>query len=82
MGSWDCWGLREQLRLKCGFCSVQTLEVHELLAEGIRSGEVVPLPVNLFERENVSDAFRFMAAGGFSPGKSSVKPHADTSPVH
>ena len=42
---------------------MQTMEVHHLLAEGIRSGEVVPLPVNVFERANISDAFRFMAAG-------------------
>jgi hypothetical protein len=37
--------------------------VHRLLTEGIASGEVVPLPFNTFDRVEVSDAFRFMAAG-------------------
>jgi hypothetical protein len=41
----------------------QALEVHRLLKEGVASGEVIPLPFNAFDREEVSEAFRFMAAG-------------------
>ena len=42
---------------------VQAWEVHALLAAGIASGEVVPLPLNRFERKEAGNAFRFMAAG-------------------
>ncbi|CAK0786732.1 hypothetical protein CVIRNUC_009946 [Coccomyxa viridis] len=38
-------------------------EVHALLAAGIASGEVVPLPLNRFTRKEAGNAFRFMAAG-------------------
>ena len=41
----------------------QAWEVHALLTEGIRSGEVVPLPFNRFSRREAGNAFRFMAAG-------------------
>jgi hypothetical protein len=41
----------------------QAWEVNRLLAEGVASGEVVPLPLNVFQRERAADAFRFLAAG-------------------
>lgn len=54
----------QHIRNEVGFLrGVQTLEIHRLLEEGIRSGEVVPLPLNVFDRADVSSAFRFMAAG-------------------
>ena len=37
--------------------------MHALLAAGIASGEVVPLPLNRFTRKEAGNAFRFMAAG-------------------
>jgi hypothetical protein len=43
--------------------SLQAWEVHRLLTEGIASGEVVPLPLNKFSRQEAGNAFRFMAAG-------------------
>jgi fatty acid synthase len=43
--------------------SPQAWEVHALLTEGIKSGEVVPLPMNRFSRAEAGNAFRFMAAG-------------------
>ena len=45
----------------CG--ALQAWEVHALLAAGIASGEVVPLPLNRFARKEAGNAFRFMAAG-------------------
>ena len=44
-------------------CLAQAWEVHALLATGIASGEVVPLPLNRFARKDAGNAFRFMAAG-------------------
>ena len=49
------------------FCSLQAWEVHALLAAGIVSGEVVPLPLNRFARKDAGNAFRFMAAGTAPP---------------
>ena len=37
--------------------------VSEMLTTGIKSGEVVPLNVNLFEMNQVEEAFRFLASG-------------------
>lgn len=59
----QCWRVCQE----CLVWFLQTLEVHRLLEEGIRSGEVAPLPVTVFDRANVSDAFRFMAAGAAYP---------------
>ena len=42
---------------------LQAWEVNRLLAEGVASGEVVPLPLNVFPKEQAPDAFRFLAAG-------------------
>ena len=46
--------------------ALQAWEVHALLAAGIASGEVVPLPLNRFTRKEAGNAFRFMAAGDSS----------------
>ena len=45
---------------------MQAWEVHALLATGIASGEVVPLPLNKFARKDAGSAFKFMAAGASS----------------
>jgi acyl transferase domain-containing protein/NADPH:quinone reductase-like Zn-dependent oxidoreductase/thioesterase domain-containing protein/acyl carrier protein len=37
--------------------------VHQLVAEGIRSGTVKPLDSTLFEKHQIEEAFRFMAQG-------------------
>ncbi len=41
----------------------QAWEVNALLTEGLASGEVVPLPLNIFQQDAAADAFRFMGAG-------------------
>lgn len=38
-------------------------EMHALLAEGIRTGEVAPLPWTVFARSKMQDAFRYLASG-------------------
>lgn len=38
-------------------------EVYQLLNEGIVGGVVQPLKTTVFERDQVEDAFRFMAQG-------------------
>ena len=42
---------------------VQVWEMHALLAEGVRSGEVEPLPWTVFSAAKVQDAFRYLASG-------------------
>ena len=37
--------------------------MHALLAEGIRTGEVAPLPWTVFARGKMQDAFRYLASG-------------------
>lgn len=63
----DChkgWGVERVLGCVLSVnCSLQAWEVHALLAAGIASGEVVPLPLNRFARKEAGNAFRFMAAG-------------------
>lgn len=41
----------------------QVKQLHELMEEGIRSGEVVPLPYRLFEIEDLEDAMRYLLKG-------------------
>jgi len=41
----------------------QVWEMHKLLAEGMRSGEVEPLPWTVFARAKTQDAFRYLASG-------------------
>ncbi len=36
------------------------------MAEGLASGEVVPLPLSIFPKERAADAFRFMAGGALA----------------
>ncbi len=55
--------------------------MHALLAEGMRTGEVMPLPWTVYARNNMQDAFRYMASGavladtltmgfiGYGPGR-------------
>jgi len=38
-------------------------EVAELLRDGISSGAVIPLKTTVFNKEDVENAFRFMAQG-------------------
>lgn len=38
-------------------------EIKKLLLQGIENGAVQPLPVNVFEKNQIEDAFRFMASG-------------------
>lgn len=42
---------------------MQVWELHALLAEGVRSGEVVPLPWTIFGRSEMQGAFRYLASG-------------------
>ena len=42
---------------------VQVWEMHALLAEGMQSGEVEPLPWTVFSAGKVQDAFRYLASG-------------------
>lgn len=56
-------------------------EVSQLLKEGINGGVVQPLKTTVFERDQVEDAFRYMAQGKHI-GKvllkvSSVSPYSD-----
>ena len=37
--------------------------MHALLAEGMRSGEVEPLPWTVYARGKMQDAFRYLASG-------------------
>ena len=37
--------------------------MHTLLAEGMRSGEVAPLPWTVYARSKMQDAFRYLASG-------------------
>lgn len=37
--------------------------MHGLLAEGMRTGEVTPLPWTVYARNDMQDAFRYMASG-------------------
>ena len=43
--------------------AAQVWEMHALLAEGIRTGEVAPLPWTVFARSKMQDAFRYLASG-------------------
>jgi fatty acid synthase len=45
---------------------LQLAELTQLVADGIRSGEVRPLPVTIFARTQIEEAFRFMASGNSS----------------
>ena len=60
-----------QLQLIClamGACThlysrLQLAELNALVTEGLKSGEVRPLPVTIFPRTEVEEAFRFMSGG-------------------
>jgi len=43
--------------------AAQVWEMHALLEEGMRSGEVAPLPWTVFARGKTQDAFRYLASG-------------------
>ena len=45
------------------FCILQLAELNQLVADGIASGEVKPLPVTVFPRTEIEEAFRYMASG-------------------
>ena len=49
--------------LTCRVCCLQVARLHELLKEGIASGEVQPLPWTVFARSKAEDAFRYLASG-------------------
>ncbi len=51
--------------------SAQMAELSALLNEGIRTGEVQPLPFNIYKADDVPSAFRYMASGA---GKSFLSP--------
>ena len=38
--------------------------MHTLLAKGIASGEVQPLPHTFYARDSMQDALRYLASGG------------------
>ena len=42
---------------------MQLEEVNELVLAGIQSGEVRPLPVTVFKRNETEEAFRYLAKG-------------------
>lgn len=43
---------------------MQLAELNQLVSDGLASGEVRPLPINVFPRTDIEEAFRFMASGG------------------
>jgi hypothetical protein len=45
------------------FLSMQMAELGALLNEGIRTGEVQPLPFKVYKADDVPSAFRYMASG-------------------
>ena len=44
-------------------CMLQLAELNQLVADGLASGEVKPLPVTVFPRTEIEEAFRYMASG-------------------
>ena len=44
----------------------QVWEMHALLAKGIASGEVQPLPHTFYARDHMQDALRYLASGAAS----------------
>ena len=42
---------------------LQLAELNQLVADGLASGEVKPLPVTVFPRTEIEEAFRYMASG-------------------
>lgn len=47
----------------CASLSEQMAELGALLNEGIRTGEVQPLPFKVYKADDVPSAFRYMASG-------------------
>ena len=52
--------------------AVQLAELNALVAAGLASGEVKPLPVTVYPRTEVEEAFRYLASGGCSLATSHV----------
>ena len=44
---------------------MQVWDLHKLLAEGMASGEVQPLPHTFYARDHMQDALRYLASGGW-----------------
>lgn len=51
------------LKQACPVGVLQAHELHGLLASGLKSGEVRPLPVTVFPRTDAEEAFRYLASG-------------------
>eukprot|EP00884_Botryococcus_braunii_P007683 jgi/Botrbrau1/16916/Bobra.0306s0002.1 len=49
-------------------------QLHKLMWDGIKNGEVTPLPFRIFTRDKAADAFRFLAKG-LHIGKALVQMH-------
>ena len=43
--------------------ALQLAELNALVTEGIKTGEVKPLPITVYSRAETEEAFRYMAAG-------------------
>ena len=41
----------------------QLAELNQYVTDGLASGEVKPLPVTIFPRTDIEEAFRYMASG-------------------
>ena len=59
----DLLFLDEQTKLMQPFVKKQRKYVTQLVREGIKAGVVKPLKRTVFSRDEVEDAFRFMASG-------------------
>ena len=42
---------------------LQLPELNALVAAGLKSGEVRPLPITVFKRDEIEEAFRYLAGG-------------------
>jgi uncharacterized protein YoaH (UPF0181 family) len=38
-------------------------QLHQLMSDGLKSGEVVPLPLRLFEIDEIEEAMRYLFKG-------------------
>ena len=55
-------------------------ELRQMLRDGITSGAIRPLPTHVFDKENIEEAFRFMA-GGKHVGKLVIKVRDEDKPL-
>ncbi len=57
---------------------VQVWDAHKHLSQGMKSGEVQPLPWTVYSRDHAQEAFRFLAGGGRRPLNPTIILHLST----